>query len=648
MSGACCNVGVEEVGPGVGLDEDKFGRLIWRVGIAAVLAGQSMMLGLGINMTPPVFGSTVYWVLHGILFCAAVIVLFLLGGGLMLSSFESWKKREISVESLFFLSMSGALVASVISTVTGRGEVYYEVVAIVLCIYTVGKALGVRSREKAIRESSKLKDSFDFAYVVKDGKKERVPLESVGCCCDVYVGPGDAVTVDGVILEGEGYVKETAMTGELEAKPLSVGDFVFAGSYSVDGVLKIRPTAVKGERRLDVLIESVEQARLAPSVLQDQANRVMKWFLPTVVIMSLGTFVYWEGQGTWVTALFNSMSVLLVACPCALGLATPLAIWSGLWKLSTLGMVSRSGDFLDTLARADRVIFDKTGTLSDTELRVSNVFIQERFEERRDEILGMVKSVEMKIEHPIARALTGLVTMSKCSYEVVDTKVVPGRGVSAEIENEGVLFIGERMGELSEEIKPEGKKVVYVYLDRVLVGWISLIETMRADVQGAVKDLWELGVKGTVLTGDRGYVEGFLEGMEVKSGLTPMEKEEYVQGAEKRGECVIFVGDGVNDAGAMSCSAGSIAMGSGAALTKSSASAVLVGDRIDSLPRSIRLARQIRKSVKGNMLFAVSYNLVGMTLGALGVLHPVIAALVMVVSSSVVSWRVIAVTRRSY
>lgn len=649
MSGSCCDVVNPNAEPGVALDEDKLSALIWRIGVAAVLAGQSMMLGLGINMTPPSFGTPIYWTLHGILLCATLAVLVLLGKGLFVESFKSWMRREITVESLFFLSMSGALVASVISTVTGRGEVYYEVVAIVLCIYTLGKALGTRSREKAVKESNKLKESFDFAYLLQEGERKKVPLESVGCCCEVITGPGDAITVDGVILEGESYVKETAMTGELEAQVRQKGDFVLAGSYCVDGSLKIKPTALKGERRIDALLASVEHAGLQPSALQEQANRVMAWFLPLVILVAAGTFVYWLGQVFWVSALFNSMSVLLVACPCALGLATPLAVWSGLWRLSTLGIISKSGDFLDALAKVDKIIFDKTGTLSHEKLSVDEVLISNDFVSRKDEIVDMVKSVERLIEHPIARTLAQLPSSGR-DFSVSKTRIIPGRGVLAHIEGEGEMFIGEKNLDFENNLSdfPEAKKVVYIYLNGKGVGGVVLVEKMRLDVSKTVEDLSLLNIGSEVLTGDASYKEKSLGKLSVRSNMTPQEKEEYVKVLEKKGERVIYVGDGINDAGAMSHCTASIAMGSGAALTKSSSSAVLVADNIDSLPRAIRLARALKKSVRGNMLYAVSYNALGMTFGALGLLHPVIAALVMVVSSTFVSWRVIKSTNQTY
>lgn len=657
MAGECCDVSAVKDCCGSAQAEiagnpELMAGVVWRLAVALVLAGQLMMFGLGINISPPEMGSATYVVMHTLLIFFTVMVLGLLGKSLFQDALKNLRKKRISLEALFVFTAMGALVGSLISTLTGRGQVYYEVVAIVLVIYTIGKLLSVRSRKRAIDESNKMRESFDYAYVIKDGRgKEKVRLENVHCCCEVVVGPGDAVTVDGIIMAGEGFVRETAMTGELEPVTKRVGDYILAGCYSVDGVFTIKPTGLKGARRLDALLRTVEDARLAPSVLQEQADKVVQWFLPLVITVSVGTFLFWLGRGTWVNALFNSMAVLLVACPCALGLATPIAVWSGLWKLSTLGLISRSGELLDALARGNRIIFDKTGTLSEEELSLVGFEVAPEMAGKEEWLKDIIHFVESQIDHPIARALAKLEGSGKNNFTMVSSRVIPGKGIEAELqEEESQRLITVHLGELNlmpradifaweKLMRNRLKKTIYFSINRAPAAVVFLDEKMRAGLNLVFAELKELNIKGMILTGDTSGRYEVIEGVEVISGLSPKDKEARVRALEEAGERTIFVGDGVNDTAAMTVSSASIAMCGGAALTQSTASAILMGQTLEVLPKAVKLCRKIRRTARGNMIYAATYNCVGMGLAATGILHPVVAALLMLVSSVAVSIR---------
>lgn len=664
MTSECCNTKGPQISccgkneRDVRDDPDRMPNLILRLAISLVLVGQSMVFGLGINITPPEIGSAGYLFLHMGLILSAIIVMILLGGPLLRDVVKMVQKRRISLEGLFILSAMGALVGSLISTFTGRGQVYYEVVSIVLVIYTVGKIVGMRSKQKAIDESHALRESFNYAYVIQNGKKEKKRLEEVGCCCEVIVGPGNAVTVDGIITSGEGFIKETAMTGELEPVVKRMGEPILAGSYSVDGTFSIKPTALKGARKFDILLAAVEDAQLAPSALQEQADRVMQWFLPFVISVSLGTFLFWLGRSSWVNALFNSMAVLLVACPCAIGLATPIAVWSGLWKLSTLGLVSRSGEFLDTLGRVNRMVFDKTGTLSEQSLELVAFVVSGNMKEQEDRIKEMVSSTETTIDHPIARVLATIFEGETNHFKVLHSRVIPGQGIEAQLIEIGrndiiQLHLGEKHlmpkceSNLWDPMQTHlSKKAIYVSINDEPAAIAFLDEQMRSGVSRTLRELKELGIKGIILTGDNSGRYQEIEGVEVIAGLNPENKESRIRFFEDNGDRVVFIGDGVNDAAAMSASSASIAMGGGAALTQSVASAILMGQTLDVLPRAIKLCRKIRSCVKGNMIYAAMYNSIGMALASMGILHPVVAALIMLISSIGVSIRTTRITKQ--
>jgi cation transport ATPase len=491
---------------------------------------------------------------------------------------------------------------------------------------------------------------------------------------------------------------------------------VLAGTYSVDGSLEIRASG--GPRRLDAVLAAVAEARLAPSELQRQADRFVAWFLPVVTGVSAATFAVWITQAPWDRALFNAMAVVLVACPCAAGLATPVAVWGGLARLASFGLVARTGEFLDALARCDFVCLDKTGTLSRETLAVRAWQTEPAFRERETWLKAAVAAAEAGLSHPIATALlrhchplndnaivaeelrapavchhiddkgAGSVSGEKNMRDgrgedhplvVRARRIEPGLGVVAIMEtgNRMVeLRVGERAlapaeaggpagaGSASEQSAAEKNagKEVFVFVEGVRAAAIELAETWRDGLGEALAELRALGAGVEVLTGDANAARSLLgagvsgqQGIRerthlsrgerppaapvIRAGLTPAEKHERVRALVAAGRTVVYLGDGVNDAAAMGAAQASIAMRAGAELARAAAMAVFAGDDLRFLPRAIRVARAARRSIRTNLLFAAAYNSVGMALAAAGLLHPVVAALLMVGSSAFVSVR---------
>lgn len=652
----CCTPGGEQVDLSFQEAGKAFARTWLRVGIALVIAGQAMIFGLAINVTPPTYGTPIYWGLHGALFFSSWVVIALLAPPLVRATWASLKAKTVTIEGLFLLSMVGALVGSVVSSLKGEGAVYYEVVAVVLAVYTVGKTLGRQSREKALRELEVIQETFSYAYLeTACGKRERVDVAGITEDDRIVVAPGEPITVDGIILEGRSFVDEIAMTGEPSAVCLQEGDRVLAGTYAVDGQLII--AKIRGKRQLDDVIHTIQDARTEPSRYEAQADKIMVWFLPIVILVSGGTFFYWLAQGAWSVALFNAMAVLLVACPCALGLATPLAIWGGLWKMASLGVVARSGEIIDTLATVDRVVFDKTGTLSEGSLVLEHTEVMDVFKDKSLWIKGILVLVEQSINHPVARALLALESQETREaaegWRVAHQGVIPGQGIDAEIVNVNGERIRVRVG--TQALMPEGvahdlklgtgKRAVYLSIDGELAAMVTLQESLRAEVQEVFERLSQAEVALTILTGDPDPRWSEISKVAVTSGLTPGDKVREVRLMQERGESVVFVGDGVNDAPAMAVASGALAMGGGAALTCSNAGGVLMGESLLSIEQVITLARTLRRRLRGNLFFAAMYNGIGMTLAACGMLHPVVAALLMVGSSAFVSFRVLSLVK---
>lgn len=623
-----------------------------RIAVAAVFAGQGMVLSLALNMTPPPYGSTPYWVLHGALMLSTFVVLLFLGGPLFAATFGMLRARRLSIEGLFTLSLMGALIGSLVGSFTGEGNVYYEIVSIVIAIYTFGRMLGERSQLKMLTEADRVREGLEFAQRVRgDGGCETVSTDALEHGERVRVNPGEAFTVDGRVVEGVGYVRETSLTGE----PLPVvrrsGDLVRAGTHSVDGFFEVEVLAAAGVREIDRILEAVEHPGGEPSDLQKQANRLTQFFLPVVAGVSVLTALIWWPLAGWQAAVLHSMAVLLVACPCALGLATPVAIWHGLYRLSQLGLVSRDGRLIDALAATRHFYFDKTGTLSEEGLEVVECLISDEWQGAREPLLAMIAEVESRVAHPVA---SGLLFYCRAHVPVEDhlytrdLAIHAGVGVSARVKYAGAerfLEIGHfdrdptgLAAAAGRLLSSEGKQLP-VFCGGRLAAIFVLRENLREGASMAWEALGKLDIRCSVLTGDPEPQLALPERIPVSAGLSAEEKASILLAASEAGECPVFVGDGLNDAAAMAAAAASIAMASGVSLAKTTATAQLMNNHLQTLVSAVTLCRSIHLRLRGNLRYAATYNVIGMTLAALGWLHPVAAALIMLVSSFFVTVR---------
>lgn len=615
---------------GVGADEDALTRGWLRVAAGLAVAGQAMVFSLAVNLTPAEGGA--YWLVHGGLLASALAVLLFLGRDLCAEAWRALRERRVSIDLLFLTTLSGALVGSVIGSATGEGSVYYEVVAVLLVVHTLGRMAAARSRAAALRAAGELARRFERCTVMcEDGRLEARVAAGVGPGERVVVTPGEAISVDGEIIEGRSYIEEAALTGEWRPVSRGPGDAVWAGTHAVDGRLLVATRG--GARRLDTMLRAVEEARLAPSVLQAQADRLIAWFLPVVITVSALTCLGWMlADAGWARALFNGMAVLLVACPCAMGLATPVAVWGGLARLARLGVVARGGDFLDGLARVDMACFDKTGTLSEDRLEVAEWTAEPGWEARLGELRAAVGALERGLAHPVARALA-----TEAGGPVVgEVRVEAGRGVAARVDGLGEVRVGEREFCGVDTGGPGAGKAVWVAVAGRPVARVRLRERWREGAAETLAELAGLGVTVEILTGDptpERVGAPWAEGTEVRAGLAPTAKAERVEQLAKEGHTVLFAGDGVNDAGALSAAHCALALRGGSDLARAAAMAVCAGEDLRRLPEAIRVARRVRAGVKANLRFAATYNAAGMALAAAGMLHPVAAALLMVGSS---------------
>lgn len=635
----------------------------FKIAVGAVIAGQAMLLGLAVNLAPP--EGVTRWLLHLALLTSSLGVFAILGGPLLRSVAASLHQRQITIEQLFLAGIFGAFFASLYSTLTGAGAIYYEVVAVLLTVYTIGKTLGAQSRARALAESRKLREVFDRCEKLgPDGKRTATLVSEIQPGDRVLVGTGEAIPIDGQVIQGQAFVRETPLTGEPFPVVRRPGDAVFAGSYSEDGELIIAATVPGTERRLDGLLNTVERAQNLPSRLQTQADRLVTWFLPLVLVIAATTFGFWTWHATWSVGLFNAMAVLLVACPCAMGLATPIALWNGIAVLATRGFVVSRGDTLDRLASLAHVVFDKTGTLSEESASMIDLTISGEPRDRRS-LVAILAAVQAHSRHPVARAFESLpIPPVESPNErnpgvvVKAMKAVPARGIEAWVEcadgQEMHLRIGQRefMPHLAAEPSLLANlryapldHLIYVAVDGQLRAIAAVRERLRSTTREAIETLQNLGLTSSVMTGDQPERAARLGLLHVQGRLSPQEKAMRVAARRLSGQGVAFVGDGVNDAPAIGEATVGIAMEHAAGITAANAGAVLYGGDLGTVAWAIALCRQVQASIRSNLIFAAVYNLIGVVLAATGHLHPVVAALLMVVSSFTVSWRALRSTQ---
>ncbi len=612
-----------------------------RLAIAGLVAGQSMIFGLAASISPP--EGTARLVIHVALALSAVVVFFLAGLPIVREAVAAARQGRIVIEQLFLAGIAGAFGASVNCTITGYGHIYYEVVAILIAIYTFGKLIGEKRRRAALDAARALGVEFDRAErLTCDGTTVQVKASEITVGERVIVRAGAAIPNDGIIESGTAFIRETALTGEPFPVVRRAGDSVLAGSYSVDGMLVIRATVAGNARRLDALLDSVRAAQERPSNLQREADRLVAWFLPAVLLIAALTFAFWTWKESWIAGLFNSLAVILVACPCSMGLATPVGIWSALAALAGRGIIPRDANLVERLARADVVVFDKTGTLGEEELERVD-FVEAQGEDRA-ELLDAVAALEASSNHPVARAFR------KGGVEPVESRLLAGAGLEGEVAGSSI-----RVGNLS--VVPEdqrkaaealasnllgsngGSHRVYIVRDGRIAGVALLREKLRGTAKAAIGALQDLGLTCEVMTGDRAEAAAVHDLPNVRAGLTPQQKADLVSAHAAAGRRVLFIGDGVNDAPAMSEADVSLAIGGGSALARESATAELNSGDLSAVPFAITRCRQALSTIRGNLRFAAAYNAIGITLAAMGILHPVAAALLMLVSSFTVTWR---------
>jgi heavy metal translocating P-type ATPase len=605
----------------------------WRIAIGAFLAFNSMTVALAVNLSK--VDREQRLVLQGIPLCVCLIVGILLGGPMISGVWREWRALRLTIESLFLISVSGAFLASLISFITGEGPVFFEVVSILFVVYALGRELGRYGQDKVLQALGQWDPSTLTCEVISGtGISRRAQVAEVKPGERVRVHPGAMIPVDGFICEGESFVHEASMSGEAFAASRRAGDHVLAGTHVVDSTLVVEAEAGGTARCIDRISAVLREAALQPSESQLAANRIMQWFVPVVTATALLTFGLQALLHGWMAGLFDAMAALLVACPCALGFATPVAIWTAMRRLNAFGMVVTSGTAIENLALVDCVAFDKTGTLTLPDA-TPELQLEPAWRDRRILVEELISGAESAVEHPIAKALRPFAKTG--AFAARSVRIEPGLGIRAEVESsEGTPHIVRivRIADVSDD----AHHCLAVEIDNQRAGTILLRETQRPLVAETIDKLKKLGIKSILVTGDRSSRAANLPLAELFSQTTPEQKLAIVREKKRKGETVLFVGDGINDAAAMAESDVSIAVGR-ESLTREVADIEWPMPDLAFLPNAISLSRQTVRLIHSNLVFALCYNIAGMAIAAAGFLHPVVAALLMTTSSCIVTFR---------
>jgi Cu+-exporting ATPase len=581
----------------------------------------------------------------------------------------SIKRRNADMNTLVAVGTTAAFGYSLAATFlpeffAGAGRepaYYYDSAAVIITLILLGRMLEAKARGRTSEAIKRLIGlQARTARVVKDGNEIEAPLEQLIVGDIIIVRPGERIAADGVITEGYSSIDESMITGESIPSDKNAGDKVIGGTINKTGSFRFRADKVGSQTVLAQIIRLVEEAQGSKAPIQRLADKIASVFVPIVMAVAVVTFIVWLILGpSFNLALINAVAVLVIACPCALGLATPTAIMAGTGRGAELGILIRRGEALEQAGGITSILFDKTGTLTSGRIAVANVAVMPEFTE--EDLLALAASAESSSEHPIGQAVVDYAKLKKISLsEISDFKVLPGSGLSCHVNGRMVEIGNQRMMEqngigytklekLAGRLQQEGKTVVYVSIDSRPAGIIAVADTLRENAVRVVADLKSLGLSTAMITGDHRETASFIAGQlgidQVMAQVLPGDKAEQVKKAQAGNVKVAMVGDGINDAPALAQADIGIAMGRGTDVAIESADIILMGDNLELIAKSLKLSRAALRIIKQNLFWAFFYNVIGIPIAAgalypfFGILlNPMFAALAMAFSSvSVVS-----------
>lgn len=591
-----------------------------------------------------------------ILFFLATFVQFIVGWDIYKSAFGALKNKSANMDTLISIGTSAAYFYSVYVILTNpMGDQYFEAAAVLITFVMLGRYLEAIAKGKTSDAIKKLMNlSPKIATVLRNGQEIKIPVDEVVVNDIIIVKPGEKVPVDGVIIEGDSAIDESMITGESMPIEKKKGDTVIGATINKHGSFKFKATKVGANSTLAMIIKLIEDAQGKKAPIQRFADRISAYFVPTVILIAILAFSIWYfavGQ-TFEFSLIIAVSVLVIACPCALGLATPTAIMVGTGKGAEKGILIKGGDALETAHKLYAVVFDKTGTLTQGKPEVTNVVSVKNM--REDDVLKFAASVEQYSEHPLAQAIVNKTKEKNMRLEdIKNFKAIPGHGVEGTLRLKKIIVgkpeyikkiadLGNYESKIAE-LEENGKTVVVLCIDRKVEGFIGIADTPRIDSIEAVKELQDQKIMVYILTGDNKRTANAIAkqlGINyVISEVLPEDKANHIKELQKKGK-VAMVGDGINDAPALAQADIGIAIGSGTDVAMETGNIVLMNNSTRDVSKAIKLSKITIRKIKQNMFWALFYNALGIPIAA-GVLYsstgwllsPIIAGGAMALSS---------------
>ena len=574
------------------------------------------------------------------IFIVSTPIVWISGYRIYKGAYLSLRNRNINMDVLVTVGVLagwiyGAVSVFFLSSAEGTG--YLEVAIGILAFVLLGKYIEELIRRRSAASIRKLLElQPTMARVIKDGKEIDLPIDEVHTGDIILVKPGEKIPIDGVVIEGYSSVDEKLLTGESIPVEKNVGSEVIGATINKMGLLTIKATKVGDETALSQIVHLVEEAQASSAPVQKFADRVVSWFVPMIFTVAAISFGYWYLTSGFTQAFLVLLAVLLISCPCALGIATPTAILAGVGKGAEYGILLRSGEYVEKARKLTTVVFDKTGTLTKGEPSVTDIKTFNNYTQQ--EVLRFAGSAEKGSEHPLAEAILNKAKNENITLETAEKfEALPGRGIQCTIEGKKVL-LGNRklMQEQSipttemesevAELEAQGKTVMILAVDGNVVGAVAAMDTAKESAAPAITQLKSMNLEVAMLTGDN---ERTAQAIAKQLGITqvianvlPWQKTDVIKKLQSEGKVVAMVGDGINDAPALAQADIGIAIGSGTDIAKETGGIVLIKDDLRDVALSIELSKKTMGKINTNLIWAFMYNVIMIPVAALGLLGP--------------------------
>ncbi len=632
-------------------DEKLRKQKTYRREVYTFWVGVVLTLPLVIQLFYELFGGRAFMP-NWVSWLLATPVEFYVGWRFFKGAYHSLRGGAANMDVLVALGTSVAYFYSVVLTIMGSADIYFDTSATVVTLIYMGKLLETKAKARsssAVEALAKL--GAKVAHVVRDGNETDIPVENLQVGDVVRVRPGEKIPTDGFIMEGSTAIDESFLTGESMPVSKVEGDAVVGASVNQTSAFLMEVTRVGSDTALAQVIRLVDQAQGSKAPVQRLADQISGIFVPIVLGIALLTFLAWGLTGHWSIALFAAVAVLVIACPCSLGLATPTAIMVGTGLGAESGILIKGGEHLEQAHKVNTVIFDKTGTITSGKPEVTDVWTAEGV--TAEHLISVAATLESQSEHPLGSAV---VTYAKqkvtLTSSAISVQAIPGKGIEGVVD-EQTIRIGNRRwleetgiqdfpDEVLQDFESAAKTAILVASSDQLLGVIAIADTIKEDAQQTVEQLKGLGIDVWMITGDNertALAVAVQVGIHhVIAGVLPTDKASKVEELRKNGKTVAMVGDGINDAPALAAADIGIAMGTGADVALEAADIALMHGSTQGVVDAIKLSKATMRKIRQNLFWAFFYNVLGIPLAGFGILSPIIAGAAMAFSSvSVVS-----------